>query len=110
MCPTSTLGQAHRQLGEIVVALAEGANVLILDEPTASLGPLEIGDLFAHLRTLCDLGTSIVLITHRLDEVRSVADDITVLSHGKVVHRGSARGPRPAEIARLMVGELPAAT
>lgn len=105
--PTSKLGQAHRQLGEIVVALAEGARVLILDEPTASLGPLEIGGLFAHLRALCDLGTSIVLITHRLDEVRSVADDVTVLSHGQVVSAGSARGLRPAEIARLMVGDLP---
>jgi simple sugar transport system ATP-binding protein len=107
--PTSALTQAHRQLGEIVVALAEGAHTLILDEPTASLGPLEVGGLFTHLRSLCALGTAIVLITHRLDEVRQVADDLTVLSHGENVHHGSAAGLEPSQIARLMVGELAAA-
>jgi len=105
--PTATLSQAHRQLGEIVVALAEGATTLILDEPTASLGPVEVGGLFHHLRALCDLGTAVVLITHRLDEVRAVADDVTVLSHGRMVHHGPARGLSAAEVARLMVGELP---
>ncbi|TAJ49758.1 MAG: ATP-binding cassette domain-containing protein [Herbiconiux sp.] len=105
--PTASLTQAHRQLGEIVVALAEGAHTLILDEPTASLGPLEVGGLFEHLRALCDLGTAVVLITHRLDEVRQVADDLTVLSHGEGVHNGSAAGLASGEIARLMVGELP---
>jgi simple sugar transport system ATP-binding protein len=105
--PTASLSQAHRQLGEIVVALAEGATTLILDEPTASLGPVEVGGLFAHLRALCDLGTAIVLITHRLDEVRAVADDVTVLSHGRRVHHGPARGLTSTEVARLMVGELP---
>ncbi|MFB2579880.1 ABC transporter ATP-binding protein [Herbiconiux sp. P15] len=106
--PTASLTQAHRQLGEIVVALAEGAHTLILDEPTASLGPLEVGGLFEHLRSLCELGTAVVLITHRLDEVRRVADDLTVLSHGENVHHGSATGLEPSEIARLMVGELAA--
>lgn len=106
--PTARLSQAHRQLGEIVVALAEGATTLILDEPTASLGPVEVGGLFEHLRALCDLGTAVVLITHRLDEVRAVADDVTVLSHGRRVHAGPARGLEPAAIATLMVGELPA--
>lgn len=105
--PTATLSQAHRQLGEIVVALAEDATTLILDEPTASLGPVEVGGLFAHLRALCDLGTAIVLITHRLDEVRAVADDVTVLSHGRLVHHGPARGLSAADVALLMVGELP---
>lgn len=105
--PTARLSQAQRQLGEIVVALAEGAQVLILDEPTASLGPIETGGLFRHLRALCAQGTAIVLITHRLDEVREVADEVTVLSHGRVVHHGPATGLAPAEIARLMVGELP---
>ncbi|KAA9136151.1 ABC transporter ATP-binding protein [Microbacterium caowuchunii] len=105
--PTASLSQAHRQLGEIVVALAEGATTLILDEPTASLGPVEVGGLFAHLRQLCDLGTAIVLITHRLDEVRAVADEVTVLSHGRRVHHGPARGLSANEVARLMVGELP---
>lgn len=105
--PTSALSQAHRQLGEIVVALAEGATTLILDEPTASLGPLEVGGLFEHLRALCGLGTAILLITHRLDEVRQVADEVTVLSHGRMVHTGSAAGLEPARIAELMVGDLP---
>lgn len=105
--PTARLSQAHRQLGEIIVALAEGATTLILDEPTASLGPVEVGGLFAHLRTLCDLGTAVVLITHRLEEVRAVADDVTVLSHGRQVHHGPSRGLTAAEVARLMVGDLP---
>ncbi|MCC4908413.1 ATP-binding cassette domain-containing protein [Microbacterium sp. cx-59] len=105
--PTALLSQAHRQLGEIVVALAEGATTLILDEPTASLGPVEVGGLFAHLRALCDLGTAVVLITHRLEEVRAVADDVTVLSHGRLVHHGHARGLSAVEVARLMVGDLP---
>lgn len=105
--PTSALSQAHRQLGEIVLALAEGATTLILDEPTASLGPLEVGGLFDHLRALCELGTAILLITHRLDEVRQVADEVTVLSHGRVVHHGPAAGLEPARIAELMVGDLP---
>jgi simple sugar transport system ATP-binding protein len=105
--PTARLSQAHRQLGEIVVALAEGATTLILDEPTASLGPVEVGGLFAHLRALCDLGTAVVLITHRLDEVRTVADEVTVLSHGRLVHHGPARGLSAAEVAHLMVGDLP---
>lgn len=104
--PTARLSQAHRQLGEIVVALAEGATTLILDEPTASLGPREVGGLFEHLRTLCGLGTAIVLITHRLEEVRAVADEVTVLSHGRRVHHGPARGLSAAEVARLMVGDL----
>ncbi len=104
--PTARLSQAHRQLGEIVVALAEGATTLILDEPTASLGPREVGGLFEHLRTLCTLGTAIVLITHRLEEVRAVADEVTVLSHGRRVHHGPARGLSAAEVARLMVGDL----
>jgi general nucleoside transport system ATP-binding protein len=105
--PAERLSHAHRQLGEILVALAEGATTLILDEPTASLGPVEVGGLFAHLRDLSDLGTAVVLITHRLDEVRSVADEVTVLSHGRRVHSGAARGLSPAQIAALMVGDLP---
>ena len=89
--PTRSLTQAHRQLGEIVVALAEGATTLILDEPTASLGPREVGGLFTHLRSLCESGTAIVLITHRLEEVGAVpAADLS-----------------PQRVARLMVGELP---
>lgn len=105
--PTRTLTQAHRQLGEIVVALAEGATTLILDEPTASLGPREVGGLFEHLRSLCEGGTAIVLITHRLEEVAAVADDVSVLSHGRLVHHGPAADLSPQRVARLMVGELP---
>ncbi len=105
--PTRSLTQAHRQLGEIVVALAEGATTLILDEPTASLGPREVGGLFDHLRSLCEGGTAIVLITHRLEEVGAVADDVSVLSHGRLVHHGPAAELSPDRVARLMVGELP---
>lgn len=107
--PTGRLGLAHRQLGEIVVALAEGARLLILDEPTASLGPHEVGGLFAHLRALCAQDTAILLITHRVDEVLTVADDVTVLSHGHQVFTGPTEGLDADRIAHLMVGELPEA-
>ena len=106
--PTSSLSLPHRQLGEIAIALAEGARILLLDEPTSSLGPSEVGGLFERLRALVAAGTAVVLITHRLDEVQQVADEVTVLAHGLRVQSGPAAGLSPEEIARMMVGELDA--
>ncbi|MGX5682400.1 ABC transporter ATP-binding protein [Schumannella luteola] len=82
--PVRQLGIAERQLGELAIALAQGAETLLLDEPTSTLGPFETAGLFARLRVLADSGARILLITHRLDEVRLVADRVTVLSHGRV--------------------------
>jgi len=99
------LGAAQR--AEIVAALHHGAKLLILDEPTAVLAPVEVDGLLATLRTLAESGTTIVLVTHKLDEVRAVADRVTVLRAGKTVG-GFARPLEVAQIARAMVGaELP---
>ncbi len=74
-----------QQRVEILKALARDADVLILDEPTAVLTPQEIDDLIRVMRDLRDGGTSIVFITHKLREVKAVADRITVIRRGKVV-------------------------
>ncbi|ROS76952.1 ABC transporter ATP-binding protein [Cellulomonas sp. PhB143] len=92
-----------QQRVEIVKALAREAKVLILDEPTAVLTPQETDDLIGIMRQLKDAGTSIVFITHKLREVKEVADTITVIRRGAVV--GSAQ-PDASEnqLAELMVG------
>ncbi len=92
-----------QQRVEIVKALMRDAKVLILDEPTAVLTPQETDDLMEVMRTLRDNGTSIVFITHKLREVREVADRITVIRRGAVV--GEARPDSTSEeLASLMVG------
>jgi simple sugar transport system ATP-binding protein len=92
-----------QQRVEIVKALIRNASVLILDEPTAVLTPQETDELMQVMRALRDGGTSIVFITHKLREVRAVADRITVIRRGKVV--GEARPTSSsAELASMMVG------
>ncbi len=92
-----------QQRVEILKALANDAKYLILDEPTAVLTPQETDQLMAVMRSLRDEGKAIVFITHKLREVREIADKITVIRHGKVV--GMAR-PTDSEsdLAELMVG------
>ncbi|VEI13929.1 ABC transporter ATP-binding protein [Trueperella bialowiezensis] len=92
-----------QQRVEIVKALSRDAKVLILDEPTAVLTPQETDDLMAIMRQLADNGTSIVFITHKLREVRAVADDITVIRRGKVVGHADPSSTE-AELATMMVG------
>jgi general nucleoside transport system ATP-binding protein len=92
-----------QQRVEIIKALLRDANVLVLDEPTAVLTPGETQDLFRIMRELRDGGRSIIFISHKLKEVQSIADEVTVIRRGKVV------GERPpsttgAELAALMVG------
>jgi simple sugar transport system ATP-binding protein len=110
------LGAAQR--AEIVAALHQGARLLILDEPTAVLTPVEVDGLLGTLRRLAADGMTIVLVTHKLDEVRAVADEVTVLRAGQTVTTFAAtpeaahRDARldVAAIARAMVGsDLPAA-
>jgi simple sugar transport system ATP-binding protein len=92
-----------QQRVEIIKALSRDARVLILDEPTAVLTPQETDDLIRVMRALRDGGTSIVFITHKLREVREVADRITVIRRGKVV--GTAEPSASTnELASLMVG------
>ncbi|WP_309710443.1 ABC transporter ATP-binding protein [Pseudolysinimonas sp.] len=92
-----------QQRVEIVKALSREAKVLVLDEPTAVLTPQETDELMATMRNLAKAGTSIVFITHKLREVKAVADRITVIRLGKVV--GDAKpGASTAELASMMVG------
>jgi ABC-type uncharacterized transport system ATPase subunit len=92
-----------QQRVEIVKALMHDAKILILDEPTAVLTPQETDDLMRVMRSLRDAGTSIVFITHKLREVRAVADRITVIRRGKVVGEASPSSSSD-ELASLMVG------
>ncbi len=92
-----------RQRVEIVKALSREAKVLILDEPTAVLTPQETDELMEIMRQLARAGTSIVFITHKLREVRAVADDITVIRRGAVVGRADTEATE-AELATMMVG------
>ncbi len=101
------LGLAQRQLGELAIALAQGARTLLLDEPTSALGPFETAALFERVRSLAGSGFSVLLITHRLDEVREVADDVTVLSHGCVTLSSPVSGVTDEELVRAMVGSVP---
>jgi ABC-type uncharacterized transport system ATPase subunit len=92
-----------QQRVEILKALANDAKYLILDEPTAVLTPQETDQLMAVMRSLRDEGKAIVFITHKLREVREIADKITVIRHGKVV--GMARpSDSESDLAELMVG------
>jgi ABC-type uncharacterized transport system ATPase subunit len=104
-CKIWQLSVGEQQRVEILKMLYRGANILIMDEPTAVLAPQEIKDLFRILRGMVDEGKSIVFISHKLGEVMQIADRITVLRKGRV----TAAGLRPAdtspvEMARLMVG------
>ena len=97
-----SVGEAQRV--EILKTLYRGAKILILDEPTAVLSPPEIDELWNVLRQMRDRGETIVLITHKLDEVMAISDMITVMRHGRTVGRLRTADTNPAEIARAMVG------
>ena len=97
-----SVGEAQRV--EILKTLYRGAKILILDEPTAVLSPFEVRELWAVLRSLRDAGGTVVLITHKLDEVIDVSDSITVMRAGATVTRMASAGATPQAIARAMVG------
>lgn len=97
-----------QQRVEILKALAIDANVLIFDEPTAVLSPQEAEDLLQVLRDLREQGKTVILIAHKLKEVLSVADHITVLRRGSVVASLPAAEADEVRLAGWMVGELPA--
>jgi ribose transport system ATP-binding protein len=104
--PAGALGIGHQQLVAIAAALAHPCRVLVLDEPTAALTRAETELAFAHLRRLRAAGTAILYISHRLEEIRRIADRITVLRDGRVVGaRHPAAEASMDEIVRLMVGE-----
>jgi len=92
-----------QQRVEIIKALANDAEVLILDEPTAVLTPQEIEELMVVMRRLREQGTSIIFITHKLREVKAVGDRISVIRRGKVVGTAEPTAPE-TELAEMMVG------
>jgi simple sugar transport system ATP-binding protein len=100
----ATLSVGAQQRVEILKALHHGARVLILDEPTAVLTPQEVDELFAALRELQRQGTTIVLITHKLAEVKALADRVTVLRQGRNVGGGRVADLSIERMAELMVG------
>jgi general nucleoside transport system ATP-binding protein len=97
-----TVGQQQRV--EILKALYRGADILILDEPTAVLTPQEADELFGILKTLQAEGMSIIFISHKLREVLEIADRITVLRRGKKIDTVSREGATQDTLAKLMVG------
>jgi len=98
------LGLAQRQLVEIARAVARATRLVIMDEPTSSLSAKEVDELFAVIRQIQARGTSVIFVTHRLEELAQVADRVTVLRDGETVHDG----PMPREdfsgLIKAMVG------
>jgi simple sugar transport system ATP-binding protein len=102
------LGVGERQRVEILKVLYRGAQILILDEPTAVLVPQEVDELFDNLRELKQEGLTVLFISHKLDEVLQVADEITVIRRGTTVDTVDPREVTARQLAELMVGsELP---
>ncbi|MDO4670582.1 MAG: ABC transporter ATP-binding protein [Aerococcus sp.] len=93
-----------QQRAEILKVLYRGADILILDEPTAVLTPQEINELMLTLRHLADDGKTILLITHKLKEIKAVADQCTIIRSGEKIETVDVKTTDEAELARLMVG------
>ena len=102
--PARDLSVAEQQLVELARALARDARLIALDEPTAALSHLETERLFTQIRRLCDRGIGVVFVSHRLEEVRRIADEITVLRDGRRVFHGPAAAVDDAALIRHMVG------
>jgi ABC-type uncharacterized transport system ATPase subunit len=102
------LGVADRQRVEILKVLYRGARTVILDEPTAVLVPQEVDELFTTLRTMRADGFTFVFISHKLDEVRTIADTVTVIRRGACVGSADPKAVTTRQLAEMMVGsELP---
>jgi ribose transport system ATP-binding protein len=105
LAPASSLSVAEQQIVEIARALATGCRVLVLDEPTSSLGLDDVERLFALIQRFKAQGRAVVYISHFIEEVTRVADRVVVLRDGRIVGEGATRELAPAEIVRLMVGQ-----
>src|SRR4030081_285322 len=105
--PVSRLPRTERSIVAIVRALALNADVLVLDEPTASLPESETARLFQVLHRLRARGAAIIYVTHRLDEVFRLADMVTVLRDGRKIQTGPVGATSPAELVLTIVGRPP---
>jgi ABC-type uncharacterized transport system ATPase subunit len=99
-----SLSVGQQQRVELVKALYRGARILILDEPTAVLSPPEVEEFFRILRSMRDQGRTVIIITHKLNEVLAISDQVTVMRDGRVVGERQTAATTAAELARLMVG------
>jgi len=97
------LSLGEQQKVEIIKILLRGASLIILDEPTSVLAPIEAEELFKLLKNLKDEGKSIIFITHKLNEVFKISDRVTVLRLGKVVYDGDINSVNEKDLAKLMV-------
>ncbi len=102
--PVESTPVGMRQRVEILKTLYRGADLLILDEPTAVLTPQETDDLFDAVRRLVQQGKTVIFITHKLVEVKEISDRVTVMRHGQVTGRVQTSDVSEEEIARMMVG------
>jgi simple sugar transport system ATP-binding protein len=93
-----------KQRVEILKALYRGAKTLILDEPTSVLTPVEVMELFKSIKKMRDSGTTIIFITHKLQEIKEITDSITVMRRGRVVGNGATKDISIGELANMMVG------
>ncbi len=96
---------SQKQTVEIVKMLYRGANILILDEPTAVLTPQETEKLFTVLRNMRDQGKSIIIITHKLNEVLALSDRVSVLRKGKYIGTVETKNATAESLTEMMVGE-----
>lgn len=106
MDPKAVIGElsvAKQQLVEIVKAISYNAKIIIMDEPTSALSDAEIQYLLSKIRELRDAGTTIVYISHKMDEIYDVCDRVTVLRDGKFIHSGELEGLPEAQLIRMMV-------
>jgi len=99
-----TLSMSEQQIVEIAKAIGAEAKILIADEPTASLTDREVGRLFRVIASLRDQGAGIIFISHRLEEVSTIADRVTVLRDGAAIATRDAREAQRAELIEMMVG------
>ncbi|MED5406877.1 MAG: ATP-binding cassette domain-containing protein, partial [Pseudomonadota bacterium] len=103
-----SLSVGERQRVEIIRCILQNPKLLILDEPTSVLPPQGIHELFKTLQQLAGTGCAIVYISHKLDEIRALCDEATILRHGRVVDTVDPRSTSTSSLARMMIGgEIP---
>ena len=102
--PVESLPIGTQQHTEILKVLYHGADILIMDEPTAVLAPQEIEGLFNCMRNLKNEGKSLIIITHKLDEVMAIADKVTVMRRGRSVATSAIADSNPTALAEMMLG------
>ena len=107
LSPSAQIGDltvASQQMVEIARALSQNADLIVMDEPSAILAGQELDSLFAAIRSLVEQGVTIIYISHRLNEVFEIADDVTVLKDGRVVGVQPIGEVTRARLIQMMVG------